>query len=61
MFHACAARFDMTENLEKFLVFEGKLRPCLIHRKTQKSFQDYSSHRILRHMHEALNIDESKN
>ena len=26
-----------------------------------KSFQDSPSHRILRHMHEALNIDESKN
>ena len=26
-----------------------------------KSFQDFPSHRILRHMHEALNIDESKN
>ena len=29
--------------------------------KKAKSFQDFSSHRILRHMHEALNIDESKN
>jgi len=26
-----------------------------------KSFQDSPSHRILRHMHESLNIDESKN
>jgi len=26
-----------------------------------KSFQDFSSHRILRYMHEALNIDENKN
>jgi len=26
-----------------------------------KSFQDSPSHRILRHMHEALNIDKSKN
>jgi hypothetical protein len=25
MLHACAARFDVTENLEKFLVFWGKL------------------------------------
>jgi len=23
-----------------------------------KNFQDFSSHRILQHMHEALNIDE---
>jgi len=27
----------------------------------QKTFQDSSSHRILRHMYEALNIDENKN
>jgi len=26
-----------------------------------KTFQDFSSHRILRHMHGALNIDENKN
>jgi len=26
-----------------------------------KSFQDFQSHRILRHMHKTLNIDESKN
>jgi len=29
--------------------------------QNQKSFQNSSSHRILRHMHEALNIDENKN
>jgi len=33
------------------------LRPCLL----PKIFQDSPSHRILRHMHEALNIDENKN
>jgi len=26
-----------------------------------KTFQDSSSHQILRHMHRALNIDENKN
>jgi len=26
-----------------------------------KSFQDSPSHRIFRHMHETLNIDENKN
>jgi len=26
-----------------------------------QNFQDFSSHRILRHMHETLNIDENKN
>jgi len=34
-----------------------ELRPCLV----RKIFQDSPSHRILRHMHEALNIDENKN
>jgi len=35
----------------------SKLRPCLV----SKKFQDSPSHRILRHMHEALNIDKNKN
>jgi hypothetical protein len=34
-----------------------ELRPCLV----RKIFQDFPSHRILRYMHEALNIDENKN
>ena len=34
-----------------------RLRPCLL----PKIFQDFPSHRILRQMHEALNIDENKN
>jgi hypothetical protein len=38
----------------------GVLRPCLVHPKT-KNYQDSLSHRILRHMHETLNIDENKN
>jgi len=29
--------------------------------RNPKNFQDSPSHRILRHMHEALNIDENKN
>jgi len=29
--------------------------------RNPKSFQNSLSHRILRHMHEALNIDENKN
>jgi len=37
------------------------LGPCLVHSKKAKSFQDFPSHRILRHMHEILNIDENKN
>ena len=28
--------------------------------RNPKSFQDFPSHRILRHMHEALNIDKKK-
>ena len=31
-------------------------RPCLV----PKIFQDFPSHRILRHIHEALNINENK-
>jgi hypothetical protein len=44
------------------------MRSCLVHLKNQKvfkilklkNFQNFSSHRILRHMHEALNIDKNK-
>jgi hypothetical protein len=37
---------------------DGKeLRPCLVSKKNQ----NFPSHRILRHMHGALNIDENKN
>jgi len=32
-----------------------------IHQKKSKIFQDSLSHRILRHMHEVLNIDKNKN
>ena len=46
MLHACAARFDVTENLKNFF---------------PKKFQDSMSHRILQHMHGALNIHENKN
>ena len=35
----------------------AKLRACLV----RKFFQDSPSHRILRHIHEALNIGENKN
>jgi len=34
-----------------------RARPCLV----RKIFQDFPSHRILRHMHGALNIHENKN
>jgi hypothetical protein len=37
------------------------LRPCLVHPKKQKNFQDSLSYQILRHMHKVLNIDENKN
>ena len=36
----------------------GCLRPCLVHKKICKIFLYSPSHRILRHMHEALNIDK---
>ena len=38
-------------------VHRRHLRPCLV----RKIFQDSPSHRILRHMHGALNIYENKN
>jgi len=38
-------------------VREYIVRPCLV----RKNFQDSPSHRILRHMHGALNIHENKN
>jgi hypothetical protein len=39
------------------LVQFGFLRGCL----APKNFHPKTSHRILRHMHEALNVDETKN
>jgi len=44
-------------NLQKKNNRVASVRPCLV----SKIFQDSPSHRILRHMHEALNIDENKN
>ena len=59
MFHTYAARFDVTENLKNFIkVFELALFSS---HKKPKTFQDYPSHRILRHMYRALNVDEDKN
>jgi len=37
-------------------------RKCLVRSlRNPKSFKDSLSHRILQHMHEALNIDKNKN
>jgi len=41
----------------KFSSEKNRLMPCLV----AKNFQDSSSHRILRHMHEVLNIHKNKN
>jgi len=60
MFHACAARFDLTENLEKFLVFgwtKQGLRGCLVF--PVKIYRP--SYRVFRHMHGVLNIDYLQN
>jgi hypothetical protein len=38
-----------------------KPRPCLVDPKKPKTFQDFPSHRIFKHMHGALNIDKNKN
>jgi len=42
-------------------VFLHVLNSKALLKKNQKTFQNSLSHRILRHMHEALNIDENKN
>ena len=55
MLYACAVRFDVTGNLENFFrhaLFTSTQKP--------KIFQDSPSHRIFRHMHGVLNIDENK-
>ena len=44
---------------DKVLLFNSKA--LFSSPQKAKSFQDSPSHRILWHMHEALNIDESKN
>jgi len=41
--------------------FVEHVRPCLVTTEIKKSFQDSPSHRILRHMHKSLNINENKN
>ena len=41
--------------------FSSNLMSCLVHLKKPKTFQNFLSHRILRHMHWVLNIDENKN
>ena len=56
MLHACDQRFDVTGNLENFY----ELNKALVSQKP-KSFQDYLSHQIFRHIYEALNIYENKN
>ena len=56
MLHAYDQRFNVTRNLENFC----ELRPCLDTPKN-KTLQDSPSHRILRHMHEVLNIDKKNN
>jgi len=54
------------EKLAKTIImfkFSLSLRTKALFSSPQKSktFQDFPSHRILRHMHEAQNIDENKN
>jgi len=41
-------------------LFAKPLEMLLDHPKIQKFFKNFRSHRILRHMYEALNIDENK-
>jgi len=47
-------------NLEKFWILRGS-KALFSSLKNLQNFSDSSSHRIFRHMHEVLNIDENKN
>ena len=49
---------EMMGKLQRDLLKQNS--PCLVHPKL-KIFQDSPSHRILRHMHETLNIVKNKN
>jgi len=42
MLYACVTRFDVTENLEKFLYFG--FRPCLVNLNTKKKLFKISRH-----------------
>ena len=48
MLYACAAKFDVTKTLFRYT-------------QKPKTLQDSSSHQILRHMHETLNINKKDN
>jgi len=50
--------FNLTR-VQKFLQNRNKV--LFSSPQNSKKIQDFLSHRILRHMHEALNIDENKN
>ena len=54
--HTCAARFDVTDTAQNFLESKQALSS---HPNSPKSVQ-YLSHRILRYVYVALNVDEKK-
>jgi len=57
---ASASAFISKNSTSVQVFFEAYFQPCSVQLKTQ-IFQDSPSHRILRHIYEALNIDENKN
>jgi len=56
MLHTCIARFDVIENLKKFL-----FKALFSSPQKQNKNQNSSSYQILRYIHEVLNIDKNKN
>jgi len=60
MLNACAASFDVIENLKKFAKGFGT-KALFSSQKILQNFSDSPSHRIFRRMHGVLNIDENKN
>jgi len=52
-------RFDVTENMKKFIKYFGKA--LFSFQKNLQNFSDSPSHRIFRRMHGVLNIDKNKN
>ena len=60
MLYACAARFDVTKNLENFLDFRVT-KALFSSPKILQNFSDSPSHQIFRRMREVLNINKNKN
>jgi len=57
----CCASFFFLSPGEENMELIPLLKALFSSSQKPKSFQDFLSHRIFRHMHETLNIDENKN